>query len=216
MKRSQRLIVVLGLLGVALGVVAIGIGGPPGPPPLRVVVIDAGHGGEDPGAVGADGTREKDVTLAVARLVQMAALADPTIQVVLTRDSDVFVALADRARMANQRRAALFVSLHVNACSDPSVCGVETYIDAKQPGDGASARLAAALQTRVAWVMGSRDRGVRTASLFITRAAMPAALVEMGFITNFQERGALRNLARQKEVAAAVYAGIRAFLADED
>jgi len=183
---------------------------------LRVVVIDAGHGGEDPGAVGADGTREKDVTLAVARLVQMAALADPTIQVVLTRDSDVFVALADRARMANQRRAALFVSLHVNACSDPSVCGVETYIDAKQPGDGASARLAAALQTRVAWVMGSRDRGVRAASLFITRAAMPAALVEMGFITNFQERGALRNLARQKEVAAAVYAGIRAFLADED
>jgi len=214
LKRFQRLIVVLGLLGVALGVVAIGIGGPPAPPPLRVVVIDAGHGGEDPGAVGADGTREKDVTLAVARLVQMAALADPTIQVVLTRDRDVFVELADRARIANQRGAALFVSLHVNACSDLGVCGVETYIDAKQRGDSASARLAAALQVRVAGVMGSRDRGVRTASLFITRAAMPAALVEMGFITNFQERGALRNLARQKEIAAAVYAGIRASLAD--
>jgi N-acetylmuramoyl-L-alanine amidase len=216
LKRFQRLIVVLGLLGVALGVVAIGIGGPPAPPPLRVVVIDAGHGGEDPGAVGADGTKEKDVTLAVARLVRMAALADPTMQVVLTRDSDVFVELADRAKAANQRGATLFVSLHVNACSDPSVCGVETYIDAKQSGDGASARLAAALQVRVAGVMGSRDRGVRTASLFITRAAMPAALVEMGFITNFQERGALRNLARQKEIAAAVYAGIRASLADEN
>ncbi len=163
MKRFQRLIVVLGLLGVALGVVAIGIGGPPAPPPLRVVVIDAGHGGEDPGAVGADGTREKDVTLAVARLVQTAALADPTIQVVLTRDKDVFVELADRARMANQRRAALFVSLHVNACSDPSVCGVETYIDAKQPDDGASARLAAVLQARVTLCGLLGDRAGRSA-----------------------------------------------------
>jgi N-acetylmuramoyl-L-alanine amidase len=216
LKRYQRLIVVLGLLGIALGFVAIGIGGPAAPPPLRVVVIDAGHGGEDPGALGADGSEEKDVTLAVARLVRMASLGDPTIQVILTRDSDVFVELAERTKIANWKKAALFVSLHVNACSDPSVCGVETYVDSRQPADGASARLAAVLQDRVARVMGTRDRGVRSASLFITRAQMPAVLVEMGFITNYQERGALKNFSRQKEIASAVYEGIRSYLLDED
>lgn len=216
MKRHLRLVVVLGLLGIALGVVAIGVSGPPPPPPVRVIVIDAGHGGEDPGAVGADGSKEKDITLAVARLVRMASLGDPTIQVVLTRDRDEFVELADRARIANQKGAVLFVSLHVNACSDPSVCGVETYVDSKQRDDSASSRLAAALQERVARVMGTRNRGVRSASLYITRAQMPAVLVEMGFITNYQERGALKNLSRQREIAAAVYEGIRSYLGDED
>ena len=215
MKRYQRLLVAVGLLGIALGFVAIGISGPASPPPLRVVVIDAGHGGEDPGALGADGSAEKDVTLAVARLVRLASLADPSIQVVLTRDSDVFVELADRTKLANARGAAVFVSLHVNACTDPSVCGVETYVDAKQAPNGRSARLATELQDRVARVMGSRDRGVRTKSLFITRAQMPAVLVEMGFISNYQERGALKSLSRQREIADAVYEGIRSFLVDE-
>lgn len=214
MERHLRLIVVLGLLAIALGVVAIGVSGPPAPPPVRVVVIDAGHGGEDPGAVGVDGSKEKDITLAVARLVRMASLGDPTIQVVLTRDRDEFVELADRARIANQKKAALFVSLHVNACSDPSVCGVETYIDAKQRDDSASGRVAAVLQERVVRVMGTRNRGVRSASLYITRAQMPAVLLEMGFLTNDQERGALKSLSRQREIADAVYEGIRSFLGD--
>jgi N-acetylmuramoyl-L-alanine amidase len=128
----------------------------------------------------------------------------------------VFVELAERTKIANWKKAALFVSLHVNACSDPSVCGVETYVDSRQPVDGASARLAAVLQDGVARVMGTRDRGVRSASLFITRAQMPAVLVEMGFITNYQERGALKTFSRQKEIASAVYEGIRSYLLDED
>lgn len=216
MKRSQRLVIVVCLLAIALGFVAIGIGGPSVPPAPRIVVVDAGHGGEDPGAIDRCGVEEKDITLAVARLVQLASLGDSSIEVILTRNADVYVELADRTAVANRTEAALFVSLHVNAYVDPDVRGVETYYDSRQRGDGPSARLAGILQERVVRATGARDRGVRTASLFLTRSKVPAALVEMGFLTHPEEGRSLQSLARQQQIATAVYEGIRAFLLDED
>jgi N-acetylmuramoyl-L-alanine amidase len=99
--------------------------------PRRLVVIDAGHGGVDPGARGPAGTLEKEVTLAVARRLAEELRRDPTIEVRMTRDRDTLVALRDRARMANRWRAdgqpALFLSIHANAHPQRSVRGVETY-----------------------------------------------------------------------------------------
>jgi N-acetylmuramoyl-L-alanine amidase len=103
----------------------------PGPPPRRLVVIDAGHGGRDPGARGQAGTREKDVNLQVARRVVEILRQDPTLDVRLTRDRDTLIALRDRPRMAGRWRAegqpALFMSIHCNAHPSRAETGYETY-----------------------------------------------------------------------------------------
>ena len=93
------------------------------------VVIDAGHGGKDPGAVSANGkVHEKDVTLKVALMVgESIAKKHPEVKVLYTRKTDVFVGLNDRARMANKADADLFISIHVNAAQNRSANGAETY-----------------------------------------------------------------------------------------
>ena len=104
---------------------------PAEPQRRRLVVIDAGHGGRDPGAVGPAGTREKDVNLAVARRVAAILSQDPTLDVRLTRNRDTLIALRDRARFANSWRGegqpALFMSIHCNAHNSRSETGYETY-----------------------------------------------------------------------------------------
>jgi N-acetylmuramoyl-L-alanine amidase len=107
----------------------------PAPPPAaqarRLVVIDAGHGGVDPGAVGPNGTREKMVTLAVARRVAELLRDDPRFEVRMTRDRDTLIALRDRGRMANgwrdEGQPALFLSIHCNAHTSRAETGYETY-----------------------------------------------------------------------------------------
>jgi N-acetylmuramoyl-L-alanine amidase len=93
------------------------------------VVIDAGHGGKDPGALSANGkVREKDITLKVALMVgESIVKKHPEVKVLYTRKSDVFVGLNDRARMANKADADLFISIHVNAAENRSAKGAETY-----------------------------------------------------------------------------------------
>jgi N-acetylmuramoyl-L-alanine amidase len=105
----------------------------PAPPAQtrRLVVIDAGHGGVDPGAVGPNGTREKMVTLAVSRRVAELLRDDPRFEVRMTRDRDTLIALRDRGRFANQWRdegqPALFLSIHCNAHTSRAETGYETY-----------------------------------------------------------------------------------------
>ncbi len=107
----------------------------PGPPSLaqqlglgiKRVVIDPGHGGKDPGAVGADGLLEKDIALTVAKKVAYILRRDLHCQVTLTRDRDVFVPLEERTAIANTSKGDLFVSIHVNAAPTPKAKGIETY-----------------------------------------------------------------------------------------
>jgi N-acetylmuramoyl-L-alanine amidase len=93
---------------------------------VRRVVIDPGHGGHDTGTVGADGTKEKDVALAISRRLR-TILTEQGLEVTLTRESDRFVRLEDRARMANIARADLFISVHCNSLPQKSIRGIETY-----------------------------------------------------------------------------------------
>ena len=94
-----------------------------------IVVIDAGHGGKDPGALSANKSiREKDVTLQVALMVgETIKKKHPEVNVMYTRQKDVFVGLNDRARMANKANADLFISIHCNAATNRSAKGAETY-----------------------------------------------------------------------------------------
>src|SRR4029079_17821506 len=109
---------------------------PEGPPPLldlppagglRAIVIDPGHGGDDTGAKGAQGTLEKNVTLTVARRLKAALEARLGVRVLLTRDGDQAVAPDQRAALANNNKADLFISLHANASLRPGVSGVEVF-----------------------------------------------------------------------------------------
>jgi N-acetylmuramoyl-L-alanine amidase len=110
---------------------------PPPPPPvmpvapaltgLRRIVVDAGHGGKDPGAIGPSGLREKDVTLAMAKKIAERLRATLGCEVVLTRDRDVFLPLEERTAIANKVGADLFISVHANAAPNRQAYGIETY-----------------------------------------------------------------------------------------
>jgi N-acetylmuramoyl-L-alanine amidase len=94
---------------------------------LRRIVVDAGHGGKDPGAIGPSGLKEKDITLAIAKLLKTELERELGCQVILTRDRDVYLPLEERTAIANKVGADLFISVHVNASHNKSAYGVETY-----------------------------------------------------------------------------------------
>jgi N-acetylmuramoyl-L-alanine amidase len=93
-----------------------------------IIAIDAGHGGEDPGAIGKNGTREKDIVLAVARDLAVRINAEPGMKAMLTRSGDYFVPLRDRMRRARAQQADLFVSIHADSIRDRSIDGSSVYI----------------------------------------------------------------------------------------
>ena len=93
-----------------------------------IIAVDAGHGGQDPGAIGHGGTREKDVTLAIARALAERINAEPGMRAVLTRDRDEFLELRDRIRRARVARADMFVSVHADSIADRSISGASVYV----------------------------------------------------------------------------------------
>lgn len=125
-------------------------GDPPPSSALRAVIIDAGHGGRDPGAVNRWGVREKDVTLAVARELRHYISRQSDVAVVMTRDRDVYLSLDERTRLANDyvnegpdRRPSVFVSIHCNAAANVHAAGAETYVHNPTATDKRAARVAA-------------------------------------------------------------------------
>lgn len=109
-----------------------------------LVVIDAGHGGHDPGAISPhDGTREKDVTLAIAQATRDALVRDGRVRVALTRDSDRFLVLAERYRLARRMGADLFVSIHADSAENRNANGATAYTLSEIASDKEAARLAA-------------------------------------------------------------------------
>lgn len=114
----------------------------PASPSLRKIVLDPGHGGKDPGAIGVKGMAEKDVVLAVAKKLAKKLKAEMGVDVVLTRREDTFIHLEDRTAIANAEDADLFISLHTNASPNPTAKGIETYY-LDNTTDEAAIRLAA-------------------------------------------------------------------------
>jgi N-acetylmuramoyl-L-alanine amidase len=108
-----------------------------------MIVIDAGHGGQDPGAIGARGTQEKDITLAVAKKLRDALLATHRYRVALTRDDDRFILLRERVQIARRLHAQLFVSLHINSAPEKTVDGASVYTLSDKASDQEAEALAA-------------------------------------------------------------------------
>lgn len=222
---------------------------------LRTVVIDPGHGGMDPGAV-SGGVQEKDIVLDLAlRLGKKIRSTYPDVKVIYTRDKDVFIPLYQRADIANQNKADIFISLHANYVSSPSVGGTETFTlglhrsqenlevakkenavilleenysenyEGFNPGEaesyimfenlqseyqGQSIDFAAQIQNMFRQNMQLNDRGVKQAGfLVLRRASMPSVLVEVGFISNPNERKFLVSEPGKEKITESIFEAFR-------
>jgi N-acetylmuramoyl-L-alanine amidase len=226
--------------------------GRPTTAPLRTIVLDAGHGGHDSGAVGTGGLMEKELVLDVTRRAAKLAEQQLGIKVLLSRDGDYFVTLRDRTSFANKERADLFVSIHANAHRVAASEGLEVYFLSSEATDNAARQLAAAensvvqLEKPVAARAGRADivrtilwdlaqsefqsessrlaetvldsmtqtlriphRGVKQAGFYVLGgAAMPAILIEIGFVTNPREEKRLKEQRYRDEIARAIVGGL--------
>ena len=95
---------------------------------FKTIVIDAGHGGKDPGAVGYRGTKEKDIALDVAKRLEKKLSKNLNVKIVMTRDEDIFLRLSERTKIANENNGSLFISIHTNAAEDRRASGFETFL----------------------------------------------------------------------------------------
>jgi N-acetylmuramoyl-L-alanine amidase len=169
------------------------------------VVIDPGHGGDDPGAISVKGFYEKTVNLSVARKVA-ARLRQCGLRVVMTRDSDRFVELERRAEIANQYRADLFVSIHADSSMTGTEKGYSVYV-ARQ-ASYASQKVARAIAKNLHSVSPDGN-GIKQADYrVLVKTQMPAVLVEMGYISNHGEASLIATDAFQNRIAEAISAGI--------
>ena len=218
---------------------------------IRTVVIDAGHGGKDPGNLGTRRYKktEKDVALAVALLVEKYILVrHPNIKVVMTRRDDSYPTLHERTVIANRAQGDVFISIHCDAAENRSAYGSSTYVMGKDQDDEnrvamrensvilledyqdvyegfdptkpesyimltmfqyafiqQSVELAQQVQNSFRDDVGRKDRGVKQQPLYVTsRSAMPAILIELGFLTNSAEEDYLITDQGQDEMARSI------------
>ena len=183
----------------------------------KVVVLDPGHGGSDPGAIGVRGTREKQLNLDLAMLAKnYLEKAGAKVLMTRERDNDVHGPKATdreelwaRVLVANKNGADVFVSIHHNASVNPEANGTTTYFFAKTLFDGDLAR---SLQAAMVESGGLVDKGTRTANFFVVKnATMPAALLEVGFMSNSREEMILADPAFREKIAQAIVKGIDQF-----
>ncbi len=217
------------------------------------IVVDAGHGGKDPGCKGRSGTEEKDIVLDIARRLKQDLQAKG-FKVTMTRDRDVFISLEERTEIATRAKADLFVSIHANSSPSRTVDGIEVYAlrdlnsqEKHDPqrlknqrllcksltmksGDGnlesivsdmlynyklsESQLLASYVNKGTSLGAKVNSRGVKRAGFHVLRNTLiPAVLVEVGFLTNSQEEGQLRQPNYRQEIADGVASSLISFSA---
>ena len=177
----------------------------------KLIVIDAGHGDEDPGS-SISNVDEKDLNLQIA-LKLKSALEEEGYEVMMTRSDDTYLTLTERAEFANEVEADLFISIHQNSYIDDStVSGIEVYYNESTKTESDEV-LAQFIQTELVETTGARDRGIRAYDeLVVTRKTeMPACLVELGDMTNKSELSLLQSDAYQYKLVTGMVNGINQF-----
>lgn len=194
-------------------------------PKQPVVVVDAGHGGNDPGKVAVNGSLEKDINLAIAkRLAWYLEQADVT--VIMTRDSDSGLYsqndsrkktsdMQKRRQIMNESKADLAVSIHQNSYHDEEISGGQVFYYADSaPGK----RLAERIQKRFDYVLGAENRRQPKANesyYLLLHAECPAVIVECGFLSNWREASLLGDEEYQDRMAYTIHMGILEYLNGE-
>lgn len=203
---------------------------------IRKIVIDAGHGGQDFGAISPWGVKEKDLTLQIANQIR-ERLERAGLQVVMTRDADVYVPLSERAYTTNKEKADLFVSVHANASSANSLKGFEVYYLSEAVDDVAlavsrsedasgelqavlwdlkesenrrqSIRVANAVTAAVQHAVEISNSRIRAAKFYVLKwTDCPSVLVETGYLTNREDEKRLESGTYQEDLAQGVARGI--------
>lgn len=172
------------------------------------VVIDPGHGGWEPGAGNGD-INEKDIVLDIALEIEKL-LIEKNIDYYMIRNDDTYVSLEDRARIANEKKSKLFISIHNNSFSDPSQGGILT---AYNPYSLHGKEIAGIMQGKLSDI-GMRDRDIMPRpNLYVLRhTEMPSLLLEIGFISNKKELKLLTDTKFQKKCAGRIVSGIEEIL----
>ncbi|MDY4919536.1 MAG: N-acetylmuramoyl-L-alanine amidase [Phascolarctobacterium sp.] len=181
------------------------------------ITIDPGHGGSDPGAIGASGLKEKQVTLAISMLVK-EQLEKEGAKVYMTRTTDVDVCgpnasdrdeLQARVNVAEKNESDLFISIHINSSVNKNVGGFSSYYYPKTEHD---LRIAKAIQNKLAANFGVDNLGVRQANFYVVkRSSMPATLLELCFISNAREESLMKGKWFQKKAARMIVEGIEKY-----
>jgi len=172
----------------------------------KKIVLDPGHGGNDPGAVISD-LSEKHLNLDIAKRLQALLEADGRFDVIMTRTSDVFIALVDRAYIANKNKADLFVSIHNNSMPTGFKGVMTLYNDTKMASNKALAEI---FQEKLEKKLNMGSIGVRqrTDLVVLKNIEVPGVLVEVACMTNLKERRALRTETFRQNAAQAIYDSI--------
>lgn len=159
-----------------------------------IIALDAGHGGEDPGAIGLAGTLEKDIVLSVARKLAWLIEKEPGMQPLLIRDRDYYVGLRERRELAREARADMFISIHADAFRDRSVRGSSVFVLSEQGASSEVARMLAASENRADRIGGvsleDKDDSVASVLVDLSRAANAEASNELAE-TLFHDLGAM-------------------------
>ena len=221
---------------------------------IKKVVIDAGHGGNDPGAIGRTGLREKIINLDIAKRLAKI-LEDKGLHVVMTRSNDRFISLERRVEVANNQKADLFISIHSNANRVRSMNGFEIYYLAPRADDykrllrtvdsaslnidsgcfatGSSnlkailwdmvytynraeaIRLSRSICSSIDRSLDTKVIGIKNAGYFVLKGAqMPAVLIEIGFLSNYNEERLLNKGDYRQQIAEAIGQGINNYIRD--
>ena len=172
---------------------------------MRKIVIDPGHGGNDPGAIGPSGLKESRVAWQISSMVA-DILMRYGVETIFTRVTDERVSLDKRVQIANDSNASYFVSIHINSAFNSTATGTETFAyKTGVVGD----KLAHSIQKNLVQAIGLADRGVKYNSLQVTRQTkMPAALVEVAFINNPAEEKLLKNVEFLERAALGIAKGV--------
>ena len=180
----------------------------------KKITLDAGHGGSDPGAIGANGTREKDVTLKITKKVQeLLKKKGAKVSMTRTGDKDVYgpnasdvQELQARVDVAEDNDADAFISIHINSSTNKNVGGFSSYYYPKTSND---ARLAQAVQDRLVKNFGLDDLGIRKANFYVNkRCSMPSTLLELAFISNPKEEKLMKSNWYINKLAKSIADGI--------
>ena len=181
----------------------------------KIITLDPGHGGSDPGAIGASGLKEKQITLEISmRVKELLEKEGAKVYMTRTTDKDVYAPNAsDRAELqarvnvAEKHNSDLFLSLHINSSVNKSVGGFSSYYYPKTDND---LKIAKAIQDKFAKNFGVDNLGVRQANFYVVkRCSMPATLLEMCFISNPKEEKLMKSKWFQKKTARLIVEGVK-------
>lgn len=168
----------------------------------KTVIIDVSHGGSDPGNV-TENVLEKEIVLKIAQKI-VALNDDPNLEIILTRKSDEFLSLDDRVKLVNSKDPDLLISLHLNSANSENRSGVELFVTENNAMKHSSAELAQTIKSSLEKDFEVAD--IKKANFKILRNTnSPAALIEMGFLSNASERAFLQSEKGQEKMAEAIY-----------